>query len=773
MSLQKPLKKLQDFGQRGSGALVTADRDKSLYEFGSFHLDVAEHQLVRGGQVVPLTPKIFDLLSVLVASGGHLVSKERLIDEIWPNTFVEEANLSRAISVLRKSLGETVGGAKYIETVPKIGYRFVAPVRVIDARGPVGPTKSERLTSNENTSAPEPPHDDTSVAVHPASTSRLLFGICVGTVAVAAVVTLITLGGINRSRDIGAPPLTVHSQLTFTGREMTPAVSPEGARIAYVSNESPERRVIVQAIGGSELSTVFRAPEIGPLRWSPDGRELLFWARGGDRTGLFIVPSRGGEPRRIAERPFVACWSPDSGTVALARFLTGEIVFVDKAGTTLKSIVLHDGQGWIADLDWSAANNRMLFIMADRQQRPAIWTIAPDGSGQTKVVSADSEIVSARWSPDGESIYHFRRVHQTVSLYKSAVRSEHAGSSNEPPLVSGLESDGSFALSMDGRRLIYARAPYSSNLWLVEPLGSRSDAVRRTPLTTGTSIAERPRVSPDGQSIVFNMGVESQANLYTIPVAGGVPRQLTFLNGFNVAGAWSPDGQSVAFVSTDGGRPRVWILGHGGVPRPVSTKEMSARYDVVWSPGERPLYEEAGNRNLSYLDPRSRQEERSLVADGSVGWIGYPAYSPDGTTIAILWNRHAKIGLWAVDAASARETLIYSPVDRAEPVPAPIGWMPDGHSIVGVYGKRAAYRGLSTNGGETITDVKIVRVPIGGTRPELIASLPFEEVGGIAMFPDGRRFVCAVYWSRSDVWAVDNFDAAATLQTAMNTPKPR
>ena len=103
------------------------------FEFGPFRLDCAEHALSRAGRRLPLTPKVYDVLQLLVENAGHLVEKERLLQEIWPNTFVEEGALNRAISVLRKTLGETAA-ERYIETVPKRGYRFVAAVRRGDSR---------------------------------------------------------------------------------------------------------------------------------------------------------------------------------------------------------------------------------------------------------------------------------------------------------------------------------------------------------------------------------------------------------------------------------------------------------------------------------------------------------------------------------------------------------------------------------------------------------------------------------------------------------------
>jgi DNA-binding winged helix-turn-helix (wHTH) protein/tetratricopeptide (TPR) repeat protein len=99
-----------------------------LYEFGPFRLDRAERLLLRGGETVQLTPKAFDLLSVLIDQPGHLFEKETLLKLVWPDSFVEENNLADNISRLRKALGEGGDGQKFIETVPKRGYRFVAEV---------------------------------------------------------------------------------------------------------------------------------------------------------------------------------------------------------------------------------------------------------------------------------------------------------------------------------------------------------------------------------------------------------------------------------------------------------------------------------------------------------------------------------------------------------------------------------------------------------------------------------------------------------------------
>ena len=125
-----------------------SDPVKRSYEFGPFRLDPEEYVLVRNGQVVPLTPKVFETLLVLVENGGHVVGKEELYRKVWQDAFVEETNLTKNISILRKVLSEGDAGTSFIETVPKRGYRFVASVRRS------GPEDAERRSAS-------PPYSET------------------------------------------------------------------------------------------------------------------------------------------------------------------------------------------------------------------------------------------------------------------------------------------------------------------------------------------------------------------------------------------------------------------------------------------------------------------------------------------------------------------------------------------------------------------------------------------------------------------------------------
>ena len=111
------------------------DESKLFYEFGRFRIDTAQRLLLRDQEIVSLTPKVFDMLLTLVESSGEVVSKDSLMKKVWPDTFVEEGNLTQNISLLRKALGEGQNGHQYIETVARRGYRFAAPVQAVWDRG--------------------------------------------------------------------------------------------------------------------------------------------------------------------------------------------------------------------------------------------------------------------------------------------------------------------------------------------------------------------------------------------------------------------------------------------------------------------------------------------------------------------------------------------------------------------------------------------------------------------------------------------------------------
>ena len=718
------------------------DQTHSSFFFGPFELDVAEQRLLRDGGVVPLTPKTFDLLRLLVVNSGRLMLKDDLLAQLWPDTFVDAASLSRSISVLRAALGDGDGPSRYIETVPKRGYRFVAAVR--------GST---------------PPAAD--VEAKSASSVDRGAGVVKAGVALACVVvlTMIAYLLLTRVPAGGRLPAPLHRQLTSTGREGAPALSPDGGSMAYVSTLPSESVLAVQNLGSDQMVIVYRAPEISGVRWSPDGQRLLFFARNGDTSGLFAVSRSGGPAREVAAGLFKGCWSPDGLRVAAGVFLRGRILLVDGDGRR-QFLDLTGSHRWIWDIDWSAAADRLLVVSDDDRGHYRIWTIRPDGSDQRLEHEERVELRGARWAPDGRAIYFSRHDDQTTSFFKLAIPAAERGAPIALPLLSGLETTGAFTVSSDGRQLAYARAPYHSNLWAVHLQPNAGAPPVTTPLTTGTTLIERPRLSPDGTTLVFNQGYDGRANLFVMPVTGGRPRQLTFLNALSIGGIWSPDGDQVAFASNDGGRPRAWVVSaDGGTAHAVSNGTVSDSYVVAWSSRSRIVYQHPDNRDFVFVDTANAREEGRLLGQTAGGWVFSPELAPDRRHLALEWVQAGRHGVWLFNLLSGDRRLLL------QQNAMPIGWAAGGKSVYAVKFKPGVHRGQSVILGETTRETRVLEIPVDGRPAREVLLLPFEEVGGVTISADGRTIVCAVYSSRSDVWIVENFDAAAIAAGAVPPPR--
>ena len=182
----------------------------SLYEFGPYRLDVGQRVFTHEGHDVPLAPKTFELLLLLVRSPGRAFSRRELMTALWPDVFVEEANLSFQISVLRKALGADAG---LIETVPKHGYRFTADVRASAPQARPGAAPDEAR------------------AVPTASTRRkwLVVAICAAVLLAASSWVVFW-----QSQTVRRAPASVAVPLTaYPGFESEPSLSPDGSQVAF------------------------------------------------------------------------------------------------------------------------------------------------------------------------------------------------------------------------------------------------------------------------------------------------------------------------------------------------------------------------------------------------------------------------------------------------------------------------------------------------------------------------------------------------------------
>ncbi len=259
-----------------------------VYAFGPFVLDVARHALTRDGRPVTLAPKTFELLLLLVRSGGRVVSRQELVAALWPDTFVEEGSLSFQMSSLRRALGGATsdaaasgdGADTWIETVPKLGYRFRAAVTPGSARA-VG------------------------------SRRRLSVGSVTAVTAVGAALVAGAIAWTWTYRSSPPAPRSLYGTTavpltSYPGWEGSPSLSPDGTQVAFHWNGRGSRRlqrIYVKLVGEGEPLQVTNDPrrDMFPA-WSPDGRRLAFLRSPYDGTPwhLIVMPALGGTERLVA-----------------------------------------------------------------------------------------------------------------------------------------------------------------------------------------------------------------------------------------------------------------------------------------------------------------------------------------------------------------------------------------------------------------------------------------------------------------------------------------
>jgi DNA-binding winged helix-turn-helix (wHTH) protein len=279
--------------------------DDDVYEFGPFRFDVAEKLLSEDGTTVPLEPTQIQALTVLVHAAGHLVTREDLTLAVWKETYVDEGSLTVTISMLRKRLGDIPSQPRYIETVRKSGYRFVAPVtrqsRHAGGQKPAKPSLSQPL---------QPP----TIASHHRVRGRLSVAFMVALIAVIAGWYWSRSGVI---RDLTPAPVPLYP---FGGIQDDPSFSPDGGQIAFTWRPPPSDNddIYVVRIGDLEATRLTSHPawDKSPA-WSPDGRQIAFIRRtGGTGEILLISPTGGPEHKVVDTEGTSVAWSPDSQTLA-------------------------------------------------------------------------------------------------------------------------------------------------------------------------------------------------------------------------------------------------------------------------------------------------------------------------------------------------------------------------------------------------------------------------------------------------------------------------
>lgn len=591
------------------------------YCFSDFELNTGEWVLRQKGEILPLAPKAFQALELLVRNGGRVVSRSDMVESLWPDAFVEESNLTVTISMLRRALGDSDTGTKFIETVPKRGYRFVPPVETTRAlsEDSFRTMRIVRLTHAGRILDVAISHDAGLLAYTPIDAgnhSLWIWNLSSGKKWELLPPHPALCWGMKFTKD---------GQTLFYNTTQPNTTISVLHRIAIHGGESQQPQQVVVNIDS-------------PIALSPDAERIAFIRSfpGQHRDVLIVADVDGGNQRELTSRqhPDKLCfsspsWSPDGKLIAVGASRNNKLEF------TLIAVPLSSGEpielcpwNWkdLRAVAWNTDGTNLYFSATELNSNSLqIWRL-PDDDCEAQRITNDTnsyEELSLALQPptlvtmQTDALANIwiipvggvpRRITsgRTEGFDGLTVTAKgrvfYASTENQQPDLWSMNADGSDSrqlthdgclfpsVSRDGRFVAYVSAAGGTHhIWRMDADGSN-----RKQLTNGDG-ESYPSIAPDGRSVVYTPQGYARNTLWRISIEGGRPRQLTH-DSLAIKAVVSPDGKRIActYRKDEADKWKIAVLSaDGGEPIKVFGLPYPYHQVIRWSPD---------GKALGYLD---------------------------------------------------------------------------------------------------------------------------------------------------------------------------
>jgi Tol biopolymer transport system component/DNA-binding winged helix-turn-helix (wHTH) protein len=688
---------------------------------------------IAGPQEHRLEPKVMAVLLELAAHPSQVVHKDDLISAVWPDTFVSDDVLTRCISILRRVTEDDAHHPRFIQTVPKVGYRLVAPISPL-AEEPVAALAAS-VPRNGNGAG----HSPSAPAAESSNRWRLV------ALAVLLVAAALTAAAVWARRVRSADTPTFARTLQFTseaGEQIQPALAPDGRRMAFVviPEGGGTRRIYLKQIGSEAMTALGDTPETGgegdqySPAWSPDGRQIAYLSRWKDQVGLYVADLGTHVARRvyIPQEPShweqgALSWSADGHSLVFPdhvgaqpnseifrlNLVTGEtraitspppgwegdlnpavspdgqkIAFTRASETAVRDIwwlaladgklhqLTHDHMN-IDSLTWSADSASVIFS-SDRGGKYALWQMALTGTAPHRLTvgTEDAYQPTAGWHK-GQLAY------TQGSAIWSILRVEGA---SETTVLSSTQQDSAPALSPDGNWFaIQSLRSGSQEIWVAS-----IDGTQLHQLTfLGGPLTGSPAWSHDGLRILFDSRPDTHSHIFLVSAGGGQPRQLTFGDGNDIIPSFSQDDAAIYFRSNRAGRWQLFKMpASGGQPQPVTSKDGIVPQE---SPDGRYLYYARGDEDGLWRVSVAGSAEQQVLNQPSANFWGYWQVTPVGIFYLDRTGHRPEIRLYDPDT---KQNTLFATLKQSPPQYAGLAVTADGHTAL-ITGERDAGRHIT------------------------------------------------------------------------------
>jgi Tol biopolymer transport system component/DNA-binding winged helix-turn-helix (wHTH) protein len=664
-----------------------------IIRFGLYEVDLAARELRRDGAKVKLQDRPFEVLTILIERPGDVVAREEFRQRLWPaDTFVDfDSSLNTSINKLRQALSDDAENPRFIATVGRRGYRFIAPTSV--------PPESAGSAASAGTASTET-REDSRQERNPSRRPRLTATVA-GIAAILFIILVLVLRFLPQPvpRVLNVVQVSHNEHLDPWGRVKT-----DGARLFFLERAGGHWNVMQVPASGGEAQ-LFPEPSKNTrlLDISADRSEFLsfaFLVRDPDLP-LSLTPVVGGPSRRVGDIiADDAVFGPDGRRIFFTR--PDGIYSCERDGTHVQRLVALTGRS--EDPRWSKDGRRLRFTLFERTaDRHSIWEVSADGKNLHPVLAAgfSGQECCGEWSADGRYFFFesMRDSFRSVWAVREGNPSWFASAPKPVQLTLGPHSYGSPIPDEKNSRLFVWGGDEQHDLVRYDRESHRVEPLNPTMHSTSTDL------SRDGRWLAFPSGGALWKTLLD-----GTHRQ-SLASGLAPTGSvrWSPDGRMILFHSIGGTEfGRFFIVSSdGGTPAEISFG--AGRNEPEWSPDAKSIvyakWTEEGGVATAESGVYSVDLETSQISKipGSEGLI-HPSWSPDKRFLVAVTSSH--VGPPRPVVLKLFDTRTQSWKDIAQgTLLNPGGWSPDSKYIY--------YQDILGQ------DEPVFKCAIGGKKPEL------------------------------------------------------